>query len=386
MIKTDRIAEYASRNKRFLEDRRSAIEQITAAEVQAARGDDTTDPVIHETPPVLFNFYSNDPEMFYNEVGFSIDEFEHLFTLSAGCFLFKGKGRKPQIAQRDILIILLHFFRRYPRLEEMASAFGMTASKLSKIIDKAIDAAFERYVTLFINRPAETIDLPTDPNVPECGYIVDATVQRILVPTGTFEQKKQWFSGKHGAYCLKSQVITDMKGTAIMVNSGYFGSIHDMHIFRETLEEWHHIAILHPTIPQKVLADKGYQANDVEALVTPIKGSPDKLSRQDNAFNERIGKTRIIVENFFGRLKNRYAIIGSVYRHSHDLYPKIFKLCCAFTNFEIRFCGHGLRRDDGDWYSKFYTNDIEAMRNRAQDQQNKRKRARERRIERIQGA
>ena len=94
MIKTDHIAEYASRNKRFLEDRRSAIEQITAAEVQAARGDDTIDPVIHETPLVLFNYYSNDPEMFYNEVGFSIDEFEHLFTLSAGCFLFKGKGRK----------------------------------------------------------------------------------------------------------------------------------------------------------------------------------------------------------------------------------------------------------------------------------------------------
>ena len=149
------------------------------------------------------------------------------------------------------------------------------------------------------------------------------------------------------------------------------------------MEEWHCIAILRPKTPQKVLADKGYQANDVPELVTPIKGTPDKLSRQDNAFNERIGKTRIVVENFFGRLKNRYAIIGSVYRHSHELYPKIFNLCCAFTNFEIRLCGHGLRKEDGDWYSKFYTNDIEAMRNRALDQKDKRKRARERRIERI---
>lgn len=383
MIKTDHIADYASRNKRYLEDRRLAIAQITEAEVQAARGDEMIQSVIQETPAVLFNYYSSDPEMFYNEIGFSIDEFEHLFTLSAGCFLFKGKGRKPQIAQKDVFIILLHFFRRYPRLEEMSAALGMTASKLSKIIDKAINAAFERYVPLLINRPAETIDLPTDQNVPECGYIVDATVQRILVPTGTFEQKKQWFSGKHGSYCLKSQVITDMKGAAIMVNSGYVGSIHDMHIFRETMEEWHRIAILHPKTPQKVLADKGYQANDVPELVTPIKGTPDKLSRQDNAFNERIGKTRIVVENFFGRLKNRYAIIGSVYRHSHELYPKIFNLCCAFTNFEIRLCGHGLRKEDGDWYSKFYTNDIEAMRNRALDQKDKRKRARERRIERI---
>ena len=118
----------------------------------------------------------------------------------------------------------------------MSAVLGMTASKLSKIIDKAINAAFERYVPLLINHPAETFGLPTDQNVPECGYIVDATVQRILVPTWTFEQKKQWSSGKHGSYCLKSQVITDMKGAAIVVNSGYVGSIHDMHIVRERIE------------------------------------------------------------------------------------------------------------------------------------------------------
>lgn len=385
MITTDRMQEYADRNRRFLEERRAAIEQVTEAEVAAARGTEAAPAVVAETPAVLYEFYCSDPEMFYTEIGFSIDEFDHLFTLSADCFIFKGKGRKPQIAQKDILIILLHFFRRYPRLEEMASALGMTASKLSKILDKAIQAAHERYVPLFITRPAETIDLPSDPNVPECGYIVDATVQRIQVPTGTFEQKKKWFSGKHGFYCLKSQVITDMKGAAIMVNSGYLGAIHDMNIFRETLEAWHHIAVLHPNTPAKILADKGYQANDIDALVTPIKGSPDKLSRQENAFNERIGKSRIVVENFFGRVKNRYAIIGSVFRHSQEQYSKIFELCCALTNFEIRLCGHGLRREDGDWYGKFYTSDIEAMRNRAQDEQDKRRRARERRMERIHG-
>ena len=385
MITTTYVSDYAARNRQFLEERRNAIAEVTIAEVRAVRGEDAVPQAIVETPSVLYSFYINDTEMFYNEVGFSISEFDHLFDLSAGCFIFSGRGRKPQISQKDVLILLLHFFRRYPKLEEMGAAYGMTASKLSKILDKAIQAAYERYVPLFINRPAEVLDLPTDANVPECGYIVDATVQRILTPTGTFDQKKQWFSGKHGCYCLKSQVITDMKGAAIMVNSGYMGSIHDMRIFRETINEWHRIAILHPIIPQKILADKGYQANDINVLITPVKGSPERLSRQENAFNERIGKSRIVVENFFGRVKNRYSIIGSVFRHSHEMYPKIFTLCCAFTNFEIRLCGHGLREEDGDWYSKFYTSDIEAMKNRALDQQEKRKRARERRRIRIQG-
>ena len=105
----------------------------------------------------------------------------------------------------------------------------------------------------------------------------------------------------------------------------------------------------------------------------PVKGSPENLRREDNAFNERIGKTRIFVENFFfGRMKNRHAIIGAVYRNSLDLYNKIFTLCCALTNFEIRLCGHGLRKEDGDLYSKFYTNEIEAMKHRAQEEQEKR--------------
>lgn len=385
MITTDHVASYAERNREYLRHRNEIIMQVTDAEIQAARGIGAAPPVAVEFESVLYNYYSQDPEMFYNEIGFSIDEFDHLFGLSSGCFIFKGKGRKPQISQKDILILLLHFLRRYPKLEEMGAAYNMSASKLSKILDKAIIAAHDRFVPLLIQRPADNIDLPVDQNVPECGYIVDATVQRILVPIGTFDQKKKWFSGKHGCYCLKSQVITDMKGAAIMVSSGYEGSIHDLNVFRENYEEWRRIALLHPNIPAKILADKGYQANDIDTLVTPVKGSPDRLSRQDNAFNERIGKTRILVENFFGRLKSRYAIIGSVYRHSHDLYPKIFEICCAFVNFEIRLCGHGLRKEDGDWYSKFFTNDIDAMRNRALDMQDRRKRQKERRIQRIYG-
>ena len=268
MITTTRVSEYAERNKQYLQDRRLAIAEVTEAEVQAARGE-AQPPVLVETPSVLYSFYSADPE-----------------------FLFSGKGRKPQISQKDVLILLLHFFRRYPKLEEMAVAYGITASKLSKILDKAIQAAYERYVPLLIERPAEVIELPSCDSVPECGYIVDATVQRILVPTGTFDQKKQWFSGKHGCYCLKSQVITDMKGAAIMVHIGYMGSIHDMRIFRETMEEWHRLAVLHPATPQKILADKEYQASDIPVLLTPVKGTPARLTRQENALNERIGKAR----------------------------------------------------------------------------------------------
>lgn len=269
MITTDSVASYAERNKEFLRQRREVVAQVTEAEIMTIRGPQETEQV-EERASVLFDYYTEDKEMFYNEIGFSIDEFNHLFTISNDCFIYNGRGRKPQISQRDILVILLHYLRRYPKLEEMAAAYGTSVSKLSKILERAIDAACDKYVPLFINRPAADIDLPVDHNVPECGYIVDATVQRILVPAGDFAgKKKKWFSGKHYCYCLKSQVITDMKCAAIMVNSGYYGSKHDIAVFRETIEEWRNIAKLHPKTPAKILADKGYQANNIDVLLTP---------------------------------------------------------------------------------------------------------------------
>ena len=70
-------------------------------------------------------------------------------------------------------------------------------------------------------------------------------------------------------------------------------------------------------------------------------------------FNNRLGKVRIIVENFFGRLKMRYDIMKSRYRGDHDIYECYFKICAALVNFEIVMLGHPLRNDDSDFYQKF---------------------------------
>ena len=139
------------------------------------------------------------------------------------------------------------------------------------------------------------------------------------------------------------------------VQAGYEGARHDLEIFRSTIPDIRIIMEAHPRMPQKVLGDKGYQCHDIDFLLTPHKGSIDNLSRQQLQFNDRIGKSRIIIENFFGRLKSKFAIIGSKFRGDHKNYENIFTLCCALVNFEIRECGHGLRKEDGDFYRKHMT-------------------------------
>ena len=99
------------------------------------------------------------------------------------------------------------------------------------------------------------------------------------------------------------------------------------------------------------------------------KGKAYTLTKSQLADNQIIGKTRVLVENFFGRMKNRYAIIGSLYRGDRENYENIFRLCVALTNFEIMYCKHPLRKEDGEFYAKFTTSDINEMRKKAAEKQ-----------------
>ena len=139
-------------------------------------------------------------------------------------------------------------------------------------------------------------------NFPECGYIVDATVQEINKPSLSFDVAKEYYSGKHSLYCLKSQVIVNVQGLAVFIASSIKGSIHDKLVFDQCLDEFKKILALHPEAPAKILADKGYQDNNSEVLVNPYKGNSTTLEREQLTFNQKLGEVRIIVENFFGSL------------------------------------------------------------------------------------
>jgi hypothetical protein len=43
-----------------------------------------------------------------------------------------------------------------------------------------------------------------------------------------FEEARRYCSAKHHLYCLKSQVITDCQGTALLVVAGVPKAMHDM--------------------------------------------------------------------------------------------------------------------------------------------------------------
>ena len=160
-----------------------------------------------------------------------------------------------------------------------------------------------------------------------------------------------------------------LNGLAVHVAAAYKGSIYDKAIFDATIDDFNESVVsFHVDEPNQIMADKGYQDGQSQQIVSPIKGSYYTLSQEDLSFNEKLSKIRIIVENFFGRLKCRYKIIGSKFRESHDNYELFFKTCCALVNFEIIY-GHPLRDDDHDFFLKHRA----TLRKKIDDEINQRK-------------
>ena len=97
-----------------------------------------------------------------------------------------------------------------------------------------------------------------------------------------------------------------------------------------------------------LLADRGYQgATSVLRAILPKKG---KLTLSDEAQNKRIAHDRIICENFYGRLKMLWAIMRDTFRWDHEEYDRVFQICVALTNFQLR--SSPLRANDGLLYRR----------------------------------
>lgn len=80
------------------------------------------------------------------------------------------------------------------------------------------------------------------------------------------------------------------------------GSEHDKSIYDKNIDDlYEKVPLFHK--PSKIIGDKGYQDENSQILITPIKGNYYTLSKEQIAFNEKLSKIRILIENYFGRFK-----------------------------------------------------------------------------------
>ena len=173
--------------------------------------------------------------------GFSPEEFLTLYDLvEAGIVENIGRGRQSKISKFDRLLMTLCYLKHYETLDKMKDTFSISKTHLHTILDTTITVVtpilYAYYVREIRERTAEEDEEDYLP-FPNAKYVMDATFQPIWTPTGTFGEKRGYFSGKHKMYGLKSQCIHDRKGRLVHCVPGEKGAVHDFKICRDHIDD-----------------------------------------------------------------------------------------------------------------------------------------------------
>ena len=241
-------------------------------------------------------------------------------------------------------LILLTFLKHGSFVKKLCLDFGISFSYGNTIVwdtIRRVKPPFEKNLikwTYLFELHQKNRAIPNEPYL--LGY-VDATVQSIRV---NHKKNSDYYSGKHKLYCMKTQAFVTVDGQATHLSDSVPGSIHDIVLCRNSglinllKLEYENIRPLFNHYP-KIYGDRGYQglSNDYQGAIT-IKKKPrgGQLSQEDIDFNSRITHYRILVENWFGRLKELWNLMRIDFRYKKYNYKKVFVVCAALTNFHIQ--------------------------------------------------
>ena len=93
--------------------------------------------------------------------------------------------------------------------------------------------------------------------------------------------------------------------------------------------------ITHPAL----LADSGYVGLDevyYELIVCKKNPPMGELSREDEETNSKLHSDRVLVENFFGRLKTVLGILASPYRRASNSLEDVVITCICLLNLKLK--------------------------------------------------
>ncbi|RHY82233.1 hypothetical protein DYB26_008986 [Aphanomyces astaci] len=310
------------------------------------------------TSPVLDAFIkTRGPAVVHELTNFSLSEFNLVWKdlqSSVSQEWNVGSGRKCEVSGRDMLFMTLTSMNHCGSWDVVSVVFKEKSPTFSKRVNtflaaihptlraKYIDTVLDKYSMQHLHTSGHRFN-----NFPSALYAVDVTFQRTNAPAGSFNEKKRFYSKKHGQYDLKVEASVLPNGLAINSNLDFhqdklkkIGEEDDMLDDGPMQEEYPRSWAL--------LADKGYQGLHRQLrAITPMKRpAGGLLSAADMAVNDKIASDRVIVENFFGRLKTLWSVVGDTYTWKRENYDPYFQTCVAFTNLHIRFLP--LREVDGD--------------------------------------
>ncbi|XP_043469299.1 putative nuclease HARBI1 [Leptopilina heterotoma] len=237
-------------------------------------------------------------------------------------------GYEPMTAEKHMLCFLWFVGHQTASYRDVADRFGISISALHKLITR---------VTCFlVSLSARIIRLPTvqEREVTKQFYLgtkgfpgvvgaIDGTHIRIDRPSedkDSYINRKQYFS-------IHMQGVVDHNKKIIDICVGYPGSVHDARVFRESIIS---------TKLEDFCGDDGYILGDtaypcLKHLLVPYKDR-GHMTRAQVKFNQKLSSCRVVVENAFGSLKQRFRQLYYMKLKNIVRLIEIIVACCVLHN------------------------------------------------------
>ncbi|XP_026746107.1 putative nuclease HARBI1 [Trichoplusia ni] len=275
-------------------------------------------------------------------------EFRNRFRLSKEAFLHLCRELRVKSSQRPSkrislehkVLCALSFYATgsYQRIVGMAKCLGQTT--VSKYVRQVTDALVTPSIlNYFIKFPA-TLEqrniiknkFYTKFGIPGVIGCIDGSHFHIFTPKRDIEHL--FYCRKH-FYSLNVQMICDSECRIINVNAKYGGATHDAFIW-ENSQANRYIQDINKNNEQVwFLGDSGYPQRPW--MMTPI---PDAAEGTPEAkYNTIHGKARVVIENTFGRLKNRWRCLckDRTLHYTPERCATIIMACSVLHNLAIDF-------------------------------------------------
>ena len=304
-----------------------------------------------EEDPKIFKYeeflLTNGGQIVKTLCGFSIKHFDKLASLCQQSLSHSGKGRRGIVFQEKMLIFLCWATSgmTYVRIAfHLRIKTTMVAENIPNVIKNIRQVLQSKFLPTVSTEIDNIKCFRSFTNYPNTFWAVDSTIFIISRPL-IAELRKKYYSGKHKEFCIKIQCLVNPDGVCIHYHGIFPGTKHDLKIFensnlhtflrkRERLRNGSY----HYTHPQ-ILADSGYQGAQhiYPEIIIPFKKPKNgELIEAEKEINQKISVDRIIVENFFGRMKTIFGCCHETIRVNRNLMDDLICINVCLTNYHIK--------------------------------------------------
>ncbi|ETW06324.1 hypothetical protein H310_02608 [Aphanomyces invadans] len=281
---------------------------------------------------------------------------------------YEGRGARNGVSTVDAFFMMLTVLKHYQSWEKHAVDFNIRAPTFQKLMKKTMATVEPQLFNVFVRVPTMTSlreNNATFSSYPYALYATDVKFQPCERPSGRFNEKKEFFSGKHKLYGLKIEASVSPEGYCVDLSDHHPGATADISIFRKRLPV-HQDTLLKTENEMlvtdngelwntyqsmwAVLVDKGYYglSKELRAIHPTKERRNEHLELSEVERNKNISSDRVIVENFFGRVCMLWKVSYATFVWGHDMYSMIQRLTFALTNFHVSLLP--LRDGDAAWY------------------------------------